>query len=522
MEAASVEHERQSFGAAFGRPGRSVLKAAPLAAAALLAWLAVIVGGHVDWVEYAWASGLLVATGALPAFGVRDLRVGSVPASLLFLAALGLLRRSVGGIGSGIAMLSLIPVFYTALNRGNRALAAVIGATALFYVAPIVIVGGSGYPDSEYAAVLVAVVVNAIVGIVTQRLVARVRREAGEARSRELMLERLSEVVQRLSESSNVRDDVCESARSIGRAEVAVLYEPLAGERSLRASATAGLGGRAAQVPLDGQTAISEAFTYRRIVLVAQDTQERLGGRELFEVAGRPPSFLCAPLLRGAEPIGVLLVAWQDRVRSEGPRVHAVSLLAHEAAAVIGRADLVSRLADMARTDPLTGLPNRRAWDAGLQEAIVGGGQLTVAMLDLDHFKEFNDTRGHAAGDRLLRQAAGLWREQLRAGDLLARLGGEEFGLLLMGSDATAAHEVVERLRAAMPEQRTCSAGFAVRARGETSAELMARVDEALYSAKSCGRDRSCIAAERTPRSRHGSVLSLTSARNAPSRRSPA
>ena len=124
-----------------------------------------------------------------------------------------------------------------------------------------------------------------------------------------------------------------------------------------------------------------------------------------------------------------------------------VALLAHEVAAVISRADALDHLSDEALTDALTGLPNRRAWERQLRQLSAVGQQLAIGMLDLDHFKEFNDTYGHPAGDRLLKETAAAWRDQLRPGDVLARVGGEEFGLLLLDCDAHTASEVVDRLR---------------------------------------------------------------------------
>ena len=89
----------------------------------------------------------------------------------------------------------------------------------------------------------------------------------------------------------------------------------------------------------------------------------------------------------------------------------------------------------LARTDELTGLPNRRAWDVTIREAVAEGsrfgGRLCVGVVDLDHFKEFNDRHGHQAGDRMLKSAAAAWRDALREGDTLARYGGEEFAVAL-------------------------------------------------------------------------------------------
>lgn len=150
----------------------------------------------------------------------------------------------------------------------------------------------------------------------------------------------------------------------------------------------------------------------------------------------------------------------------------------------------IERLSEMAATDALTGLPNRRAWELKLAEALAAEEHVVVAMLDLDRFKDFNDSRGHPAGDRLLKEAAAAWRGELRAGDFLARLGGEEFALLLPKCSLEDALRVIERLRNHMPYEQTCSAGVAVRIPAETAENLLARADSALYSAKAAGRDR--------------------------------
>ena len=157
---------------------------------------------------------------------------------------------------------------------------------------------------------------------------------------------------------------------------------------------------------------------------------------------------------------------------------------------MIARADVLDNLADEAQTDPLTGLPNRRAWDAQVKRVHSEGGELVIAMIDFDHFKRFNDSYGHPAGDRLLKETAAAWRDQLRTGDLLARLGGEEFGLLLRDCDPEIATEVTDRLRRSVSENWTCSAGIAVGRPGESAEEIIARADVALYEAKAAGRDR--------------------------------
>jgi diguanylate cyclase len=154
---------------------------------------------------------------------------------------------------------------------------------------------------------------------------------------------------------------------------------------------------------------------------------------------------------------------------------------------------LVSRLQGLARTDPLTGVPNRRVWDEELprelERARRMGTELCVAMIDLDHFKSYNDRFGHQAGDRVLKEAASAWRLQVRSTDLLARYGGEEFVLLLPACALEDAVQIVERLRAVTP-QVTCSVGVASWDFQENADELVERADQALYAAKADGRNR--------------------------------
>jgi diguanylate cyclase (GGDEF)-like protein len=166
------------------------------------------------------------------------------------------------------------------------------------------------------------------------------------------------------------------------------------------------------------------------------------------------------------------------------------------------RRSLLRRLASDARTNALTGLANRRSWDEQLPLAVQHaerlGHPLAIALLDIDHFKAYNDRHGHPAGDLALRELGARWGAEVRTIDVLARIGGEEFGLLLPGCDAHEALLVVERMRADMPAGLTASAGVVEWAAGMAADDLVGRADRELYRAKREGRDRVCIAAPST------------------------
>jgi diguanylate cyclase (GGDEF)-like protein/PAS domain S-box-containing protein len=158
------------------------------------------------------------------------------------------------------------------------------------------------------------------------------------------------------------------------------------------------------------------------------------------------------------------------------------------------REALIAEVQKLAASDALTGLPNRRVLDDQLPREMArslrADSPLCLAIIDIDHFKAYNDTRGHLAGDAVLRDCAAAWDGALRGEDTILRFGGEEFLVVLPNCGGAEAGEIVERLRAATPDGQTCSAGLAVWRPGESVDDLVARADEALYEAKELGRDR--------------------------------
>jgi diguanylate cyclase (GGDEF)-like protein/PAS domain S-box-containing protein len=158
------------------------------------------------------------------------------------------------------------------------------------------------------------------------------------------------------------------------------------------------------------------------------------------------------------------------------------------------REELLDQVQDLARRDSLTGLPNRRALEEQLPQAMArarrSGEPLSVAILDIDHFKSYNDSHGHLAGDEVLRACAKAWDSALRGEDTIVRFGGEEFLVLLPDTAPEQAAEIVERLRRTTPMGQTCSAGLALWDCEESIDDLLRRADEALYLAKASGRNQ--------------------------------
>ena len=177
---------------------------------------------------------------------------------------------------------------------------------------------------------------------------------------------------------------------------------------------------------------------------------------------------------------------------------------------------LSDRLAALSTTDPLTGIPNRRALDEHLADELARarryGTPLAVVMVDLDHFKRFNDKYGHAAGDSVLRHVAQTLDAEKRRGDTVARYGGEEFVAILSHADAAAAQIWAERVRARLANTAvevtdavlrvTASFGIAAATSGDKAPameDLLAAADRALYQAKAKGRNRVMVAPNESP-----------------------
>ena len=209
----------------------------------------------------------------------------------------------------------------------------------------------------------------------------------------------------------------------------------------------------------------------------------------------------CQPLLVGGEVIGSVLASGPEAATdAERRRMHDSVT---QAAPVLANLRNLALAELRAATDALTGLPNRRAIDDHLKRLLAQAGRsltpMSAILLDLDHFKEINDTYGHERGDEVLAAVGAVMRTELRGGDFAGRNGGEEFIVMLPDTDRTGAMRVAEHLRKAMHSvsmpgvTRPVTASFGVASfpeDGLDGATLMRLADRALYAAKRNGRDR--------------------------------
>lgn len=356
-------------------------------------------------------------------------------------------------------------------------------------------------PSSSVARWLTTVSTLIVAGVFIDTLVRRARRQASVAAESALAMSQLTELAHELaglSDPGRARLALCEGAARVTHAAGGSLWEPGDSGTDLLLTASAGpdgpRGGDASARPPLG---LAEAFaTGRPVSAPGTLPPEPPRGSNAGPRAG---VCLWQPIVRDRRTVGVLELSWQDAAALQDPSTGVLtSLLGVEAAVTLQRVALLGELEAIARTDELTELPNRRAWEEQLPREVRRAGRtrapLSVAMLDLDHFKLFNDSHGHQSGDRLLQQVARAWVKEIRPTDVLSRVGGEEFALALPDCGLEEAVEVIERLRASIPGGQTCSAGVADWNGSESASQLVGRADLALYDAKRSGRNQTATA----------------------------
>jgi diguanylate cyclase (GGDEF)-like protein len=282
----------------------------------------------------------------------------------------------------------------------------------------------------------------------------------------------------------------CEAVRSLVPTEVVVDYQRELGT------------GVVGQCALRGET------------IDIEDTRDFPG---FIDTLGGTRSELCVPVVHDGEVLAILNAESREPRAFRGQRalletvadqiagmIRVAKLLDHLQRTNAQLRDAYARMETLSRTDDLTGVANRRSFDDWLEEALAAGGAVGLLMIDVDHFKAYNDGYGHVAGDACLQQVSALLAYLLAGTSArLARYGGEEFAVILPGADVPAAAAIAERLRAAIEarafEHRYADAGevtisigvAAVRAGKPADAEpLVMDADTALYAAKHGGRNR--------------------------------
>jgi len=328
------------------------------------------------------------------------------------------------------------------------------------------------------------------------------KRAEQAARDRSEQLAELASITRAVAhaEPADARRVVCEMAMRVGEASAATLWEA---DDEWVLHNTCMLGGRPPDFTLGPdavQSGARRAFDTHQALFASDVSATPVMDPRMRELTDCGSAHF-QPIFDGDRAIGVLALVWTETMAELGDRrSHLVALLAHEASVAIGKAAAHEQLEQMAHTDVLTGLANRRALEDQFPRAIATaqrcGHPLSLAMIDLDHFKAFNDLHGHPRGDRLLREASEAWLQRLRATDVLARWGGEEFCLLLPDCSADCATEILEDLRALTPEGQSFSAGVIAWNQALSDLELVERADAALYEAKRRGRARTVVAGD--------------------------
>jgi diguanylate cyclase (GGDEF)-like protein len=413
------------------------------------------------------------------------------------------LQASGGGARAGYVPLLILPIVAQAVIGTRRDLLASLLLTTLTLLLPVFVIGPPRYPRSGIREATLWLICSAGAGLVIEQLVRA-------SRSKQAAVVAVAQLTRELDEAPDVGRAIANGAVRIIGADVALLHEP-AGPAGL---ARLGWAVSGSPLPTRSEARVESPAPPDHVatdsgpgrVVANRDDSHLLdsvdpaaGPLDAWLAAQKVTSVIHVKATRHWRRHVVLSLGWhQIGVSAIHEILPIAELLANEAVAAFDRADLVSGLASDAAHDALTGLPNRRAWDKVLTTEVSRARRskqpLAVVLLDLDHFKAFNDTHGHMAGDALLHDAAQAWVSDLRDTDLLARWGGEEFGLLLPNTHVEVAVDVIERLRAETPGNQTVSAGLAMFQPQADATSLTDAADRALYAAKQAGRNRLAIA----------------------------
>ena len=411
----------------------------------------------------------------------------AIPALAAF-AVIALLRHAEGGATSGVAPLVMLPVLWLAIHGTQVQLGLAIAASTATFLAPVILVGPPLYPSTDWRGAVLWAASELLIGSAIQTLV-------GQSRHRAADVAALGAITRALTAGSDPRPELCAAAQLVTGSAFAVLFEPHVEGALVATAGTDGVDLEPMRIdPRIEVSATAEAWRTGTRIYIADATADPRASARLVKHT-RAGALLFQPVTQDGRRTAVLVVGFNEsRQRVPATALYMVELLAAEIGAAIDRADLVALLAVQSRADPLTGAANRRSWDEEVERELARahrtGDPLTVALIDMDHFKAYNDTHGHVAGDLLLKDLVTAIRAELRTNDVVARWGGEEFALALPDCDLQQAHIIASRLLNVVPSGQTASIGLTQARSQDTPRALIERADRALYAAKDGGRNQ--------------------------------
>ncbi|MGP0047744.1 MAG: diguanylate cyclase [Solirubrobacteraceae bacterium] len=448
--------------------------------------------------------------------------------NMAFLASVVLLRDGVGAT-PGYGPLLLLPVIWAALRSRRGELVFAIGGAAAVLFVPIVAIGGAHYAASEWRSGALLLVIAAVLGTAVLGLVGTVARERDTANQMLASQEALGQIATLVATGARP-----ESVFRAVAEQVAVLF---GGELAsvIRFDGPAGVGrivggwtGNGKQITgqtidLAGVTAAAKVYHTRGAVLIpGYDERWTEPIVETFVLGGA----VGAPVFLGGRLWGAVNAAFpRSSTIPEGAQER-LFRFAELVAVAIANAEAWETITHQASTDPLTGLANYRTFHERLRSEFERAGRhgraISLAVFDLDHFKQVNDFHGHQIGDQTLAAVALRIGALARAGELVARIGGEEFVWLMPETTQDGAYLAAERARHAIEAAPfevagtlTISVGVCSNEHCSTAHEFLNAADRALYTAKRNGRNTTIIYTQ-DPAPRLAGESSLYSGREGP------
>jgi diguanylate cyclase (GGDEF)-like protein len=456
-----------------------------------------------SWAQVGLAALVSSAAGALILLAPWDrlpVWAQAFPALATFITV-GLLSDATSGAASGYGPLVLLPVMTLALTQAAWLVALGSLAAGAVFLVPTFLLGQASYPPGDLRRALLTTAALGVVGFAVRALVNQKRVAATEAEERAedlaahaSAIDALAMAVHGVATSDDGEQAICESVRLLTDASVTFIARANDAQ-SLEIVASSGRDFTGDVIRIGKEpSGCGVAFVTGERFFVEDVRTSTTTSYKLKKGGAMCVSMLYEPVFLNERCVGVLAAGWTERTEGVNAQAAAaIELLGHQTAITLHRSQLIHQLEASALTDELTQVANRRQWEQDLPRELARAGRadtpVAIAMIDIDHFKRFNDTHGHQGGDDLLRKAAAAWKTALRAGDVITRYGGEEFGVILPSCSPDEALIVAERLRSAAPEGTTCSIGLASWRPGETHDELVARADAALYAAKNSGRN---------------------------------